>query len=136
MTPVIGRLKRRPEFLKVAAAKRKSVAPGLVLQALKRDSMTDQTASNSRLPATGETRIGYTASRKVGPSVARNRARRRLRAAVAKILPLHARPGYDLVLIARKGTLTRPFAKLLGDLEASLKKLDVYCNQAGNKEAL
>ncbi|MBT5374303.1 MAG: ribonuclease P protein component [Rhodospirillaceae bacterium] len=136
MTPVIGRLKRRPEFLKVAAAKRKSVAPGLVLQALKRDSMTAKAALNSRLPTEGETRIGYTASRKVGPSVARNRARRRLRAAVAKILPLHARPGYDLVLIARKGTLTRPFAKLLGDLEASLKKLDVYCNQAGNKEAL
>ncbi|MBT4769049.1 MAG: ribonuclease P protein component, partial [Rhodospirillaceae bacterium] len=98
MTPVIGRLKRRPEFLKVAAAKRKSVAPGLVLQALKRDSMTAKAALNSRLPTEGETRIGYTASRKVGPSVARNRARRRLRAAVAKILPLHARPGYDLVL--------------------------------------
>jgi len=100
--------------------------------------MTAKAALNSRLPTEGEdeTRIGYTASRKVGPSVARNRARRRLRAAVAKILPLHARPGYDLVLIARKGTLTRPFAKLLGDLEASLKKLGVYCNQAGNKEAL
>ncbi len=136
MTPVIGRLKRRPEFLKVAAARRKSVAPGLVLQALKRDSMASETTSNSG-PAAGDvTRIGYTASRKVGPSVARNRARRRLRAAVAKILPLHVRPGYDLVLIARKGTLTRPFAKLLGDLEASLKKLDIYCNQAGKKEAL
>ena len=106
---------------------RKWAAPGVVLQCAPRP---------ADVPAGTCPRVGFTASRKVGPSVARNRARRRLRAAVAKILPLHARPGYDLVLIARKGTLTRPFAKLLGDLEASLKKLDVYCNQAGNKEAL
>ncbi len=71
-------------------------------------------------------RVGYTASKKVGGAVERNRARRRLRAVVAKIIPDHAKPGYDLVLIARKGTLTRPFPKLLDDLVKSLKRLEVY----------
>ena len=71
-------------------------------------------------------RIGYTASKKVGGAVERNRARRRLRAVVAKIIPDHAKPGYDFILIARKGTLTRPFSELLEDLVKSLKQLEAY----------
>ncbi len=109
----LQRLTRRAEFLQVAAVRRKSVAPGLILQA-------------ARQPAADGLRVGFTASRKVGNAVARNRARRRLRAAASAVLPLHAAPGHDYVLIARAGTLTRAYDGLLDDLSAGLKRLGVY----------
>jgi ribonuclease P protein component len=110
----LARLKRRAEFLRVAGTKRKWVAPGLILQAAPR------TTQN------GEPRIGYTASRKVGIAVVRNRARRRLKAAVAAMMPLHAVPGHDYVLVARAETARRPFAALVGDLETGLKRLGLW----------
>lgn len=70
-------------------------------------------------------RVGFTASRKVGSAVARNRARRRLRAVAAAIMP-SAAPGHDFVVIARADTLTRPFPGLLADLEAALRRLGAW----------
>jgi len=70
--------------------------------------------------------VGFTASRRVGGAVERNRARRRLRAAVRAVMPQHAEPGHDYVLIARKETLRRDFAALTGDLEKALKRLDLW----------
>lgn len=69
-------------------------------------------------------RVGFTVSRKVGNAVARNRARRRLRAAVDRVMPTRARPGHDFVVIGRAGTLTRPFDSLVGDLTTALHRLD------------
>jgi ribonuclease P protein component len=69
---------------------------------------------------TGALRVGFTTSRKVGNAVLRNRARRRLKAAAQKVLPLYAVPGNDYVLVARRETLTRPFDGLLCDLETAL----------------
>ena len=66
-------------------------------------------------------RVGFTASRKVGNAVVRNRAKRRLRAAAAAVLPLSGRAGNDYVLVARPGTLTRPFDGLREDLAAALE---------------
>lgn len=111
----IARLKRRAEFLQVADSRRKSVTPGLILQAL-RHATADATAA----------RVGFTASRRVGIAVERNRARRRLRAAVDRVMPLHAAPGHDYVLIARTATIRRPFAALLGDLETALRQLGAW----------
>ena len=71
-------------------------------------------------------RVGFTVSRKVGNAVARNRARRRLRAAAAAVLATHAASGHDYVVIARAGTLTRSYDALLEDLTAGLKRLGVY----------
>jgi ribonuclease P protein component len=65
-------------------------------------------------------RVGFTASRKIGNAVARNRARRRLKAAAQELLPLYGLAGNDYVLVARRETLTRSFGDLLGDLEAAL----------------
>jgi len=118
MARALGRLKRRPEFLRVAASRRKWVAPGLILQALKRTAAADA-------PAGAGIRLGLTASRKVGNAVARNRARRRLREAARKVLAGRALPAYDLVLVARAGTLTRDFAGLVEDLETALERLGV-----------
>ena len=123
MVDSLGRLRRRSEFLQVAAGRRKWVAPGFVLQALKRgmDPMMGATV----------VRVGFTASRKVGSAVARNRARRRLREAARQVLPAQARPGYDLVLVARRETLTRNFAALVADLEVALRRLGVARDDAG-----
>jgi ribonuclease P protein component len=113
----LARLKRRAEFLRIAEKGRRSAMPGLVLQALRR-------------PEAGETeaalRVGFTASRKVGIAVVRNRARRRLRAAVDQVMPLHAAAGHDYVLVARAGTVSRDFAALLADLEDALKRLGAW----------
>ena len=69
----------------------------------------------------GALRVGYTASRKVGGAVERNRAKRRLRAAAAALLPLYGRAGNDYVLVARRETLTWPFDGLLADLASALQ---------------
>ncbi len=68
-------------------------------------------------------RVGYTASKKVGGAVVRNRARRRLRALAREVLAVEAVPGYDYVLIARAETATRDYAALRGDMRFALKRL-------------
>jgi ribonuclease P protein component len=126
----LERLKRRPEFLRVAATRRKYVAPGLILQARRRDApggapvQAGGTVQGDAGPI--PPRVGFTVSRKVGNAVARNRARRRLRAAADQVMPSHAAGGEDYVLIGRAGTLTRPFVDLVADLEAGLKRLGAY----------
>jgi len=105
-------LKKRRDF--VAAARRgcKAVQPCLVLQA------------RGRVPdSAAPPRVGYTASKRVGGAVVRNRAKRRLRAAADRILPEFGRPGWDYVLIARQhSTVSRPFTQLLSDLARALRR--------------
>lgn len=75
-------------------------------------------------------RVGYTCSKKVGNAVARNRAKRRLRAAAAEILPGSARPGWDYVLIGRaETTASRPFAALLDDLSSAVSRVHARAGQ-------
>ena len=70
---------------------------------------------------TGRLRVGFTASKKIGNAVTRNRAKRRLRAAASQLLPLLGRAGHDYVLVARGTTVARPFAALLSDITTALK---------------
>jgi len=135
---VIGRLRRRAEFLKAAANKKKWVAPGLILQARERAPLPS--ASGTEEPhgaSAGLTdqrggsglRLGFTASKKVGNAVKRNRARRRLKASAMAVLGrTTTEPHYDLVLIARAGTLDRPYDALCRDLETGLQHLGVFAN--------
>ena len=113
----IGRLKRRADFLRVAAARRKWAAPGLILQAAPQPDSEDGTVRPESI------RVGFTASRKVGNAVKRNRARRRLKALAAEMLASDAKTGLDLVLIARPATVDRPFDELRRDLQQSLNRV-------------
>ncbi len=123
----IGRLKTRPEFLKVAATGAKWVTPGLVLQARRRPA-TPATGTAQGVGAE-QVRVGFTVSRKVGNAIRRNRARRRLRAAVADVLPEHGRAGCDYVLIGRAGTLDRRYADLVADLRTALARIGTKGSQ-------
>jgi ribonuclease P protein component len=106
------RLKRRAEFLHVAAKGRKTPMPGLVLQVLRRD---------DDAPA----RLGFTVTKKVGNAVVRNRARRRLKEAARVLLAEHPVTGVDLVLIGRDGTRKRPFRALQADIARALAKAGI-----------
>ncbi len=127
------RLKRRAEFLRVAATRKKWVTPGFILQvrARRADNMApNATARPGVRPEQNEDtasslRIGFTVSRKVGNAVQRNRVKRRLRALVAEHLREHARGGFDLVFIGRRATLKRPWPKLVRDLLGALDKMGV-----------
>ena len=106
--PVMDRLKNRPDFLRAARGIRRSTA-SLTLE-----------LCPAPAPVSGHIRVGFTASRKVGNAVARNRAKRRLRAAASQLLPLLGRRGHDYVLVARASTGTRGFEALLADVTAAL----------------
>jgi ribonuclease P protein component len=106
----LAHLTRRADFLAAARDIRK-VAGAITLEL----TPTPETARRD-----GQVRIGFTASRKIGNAVARNRAKRRLRAAVRVTLPLSGRAGHDYVLVARASILTRDFQALLGDLVAAM----------------
>jgi ribonuclease P protein component len=105
----IERLKKRADFL--ACAQAPSAARGaVVVQARPRDE-------------TPTVRAGFTATKRIGGAVERNRAKRRMREAARLLLPDHARPGFDYVFIARGGVTTRPWARLLDDVKSALIRL-------------
>lgn len=112
-TKRLGRLTRRPDFLRVARVRRLAVAPGVVLQAA-------PMPEGSGCPGP---RIGLTASRRVGNAVIRNRARRRLRAAAQVVLLPRLGEPMDYVLIARSGTVSRGFTELVNDLETCVRRV-------------
>ena len=110
--PEVRRLRRRREFTYVRDGKTER-RKTLVIQARARHG--DDTGSH-----VGE---GYTATKKVGGAVERNRAKRRLREAARRLLPQHGRPGWDYVFIAREATLDTGWARLLDDMESALISL-------------
>jgi ribonuclease P protein component len=109
----LSRMTGRSDFLR-AQKGRRQYRPGLGLETC---------PTPDPLAEDGALRLGFTASRKVGGAVERNRAKRRLRAAAASILPLYGRERRDYVLIARTATLTRPFSALLSDLAGALEAI-------------
>jgi ribonuclease P protein component len=117
------RLRKRADFLRAQHGVRKNTA-GLTLEAC-------ATPQDSARP--GRYRLGFTASRKVGGAVERNRAKRRLRAAAAAVLPGTARECTDYVLVARTSTLVRPFESLLYDLASALAAAHLRLKGAENR---
>ena len=110
----IERLKKRPHFL--ACAQGAACARGAVLiQArFREDSARDEGPL---------VRAGFTATKRIGGAVERNRAKRRLREAARLLLAAHASPGFDYVFVARGGVTTRPWPRLLDDVKSALIRL-------------
>ena len=111
---MLERLRKRADFKRISGRRCSIATPGLVLQV----------APSADLSVI---RIGFTASRRVGNSVQRNRARRRLKALVheifeAEILKQDA-CRFDYVLIARQATLRRDYVLLKQDLIKAVSKI-------------
>lgn len=104
------RMKRRADFLRLAAQGRKSVKPGFVLQALRGEAATAPV-------------LGFTATKKLGNAVTRNRAKRRLREAARLTLAGREAAGLALVLVARRETGTMDFAQLRRNLAQALDEV-------------
>ena len=99
----------RQDFLQARNQGQKALARGLVIQALRRDS--------------NFWRVGFTASKKIGNAVCRNRARRRMRALARQHLATMAHPGVDYVLIARHDTISCDWQDLVTGLTKAIRYL-------------
>ena len=106
ITPKLGVLKKRSEFLYVRDGLY-SAKGGVVVQM----------RENSARSGIG---MGFTATKKIGNAVVRNRAKRRLREAARALLPELGLSGHDYVLIARGSTTARDWTDLLDDTRKAL----------------
>lgn len=114
----VERLTVRPQFLFVRGGiseRRKS----LVIQARERK------GERAATPTVGK---GFTATKKIGNAVVRNRARRRLKAAAQDLLPRLGVTGTDYVFIARMDTAEIGWQRLLDDMESALISLRAALN--------
>jgi len=105
----LGLLKKRSEFLFVREG-RFQARGGIVIQAREN-------------PDHKLIRVGFTATKKVGNAVMRNRSKRRLRAVCLDVLPKLGERGTDYVFIARDKMAGRPYDALLEDTQKALKSL-------------
>ncbi len=106
----LDRLEKRSDFLRLNDGAVKWVSKGFILLAKPND------LRNAR--------VGITVTKKLEKTaVGRNRMKRRLRAVTADILPDHAKPGTDYILIARAEAATRDYSDLKQDLKWCLGKL-------------
>ncbi len=116
----IERLKKRAEFLWVASGVKWGTKSALLQ------------AKAPKTQGSVPIRIGFTATKRLGNAVTRNRAKRRLRAAADELFPTFARPGLDYVLIARPGALTQPYKLLLDDIKEALKRVHKRADSRAN----
>ena len=100
-------LTRRGDFLAANRGIRVS-RPGFVLLARPNDGQGQ--------------RFGITVTKRIGNAVVRNRMKRRFRALLREMLPLHGMADTDHVLIGREGGIERDFALLREELAAALAR--------------
>jgi len=106
LLPKLGVLKKRAEFLHVREGRYRAQG-GIVVQMRENPTHTG-------------IRVGFTATKKIGNAIVRNRSKRRLREVARTLLPQHGLLGHDYVFIARNGTIDRNWTALLDDAEKAL----------------
>jgi len=102
-------LKKRKDFVRVAKGFT-TVTPTVILQAAR--SLCAQKIAP---------KVGYTTSKKIGKAHIRNKARRRMRAAVAEVFEKYAMDNVEYVLIGRYNTSYCLFENLKQNLIRGLK---------------
>jgi ribonuclease P protein component len=112
-------IKCRADFLAANRGVRVS-RPGFVLLAKARDEAGADGAA--RTASADSLRFGITVTKRIGNAVVRNRMKRRFRALLRELLPLHGLPGHDHVVIGREGGIERDFALLREELTAALAR--------------
>jgi ribonuclease P protein component len=113
---LFGALRQRRDFLFVQQKGVRQVMTHFILQAaVKPASTASQLAFSFR--------TGVTASKKVGNAVARNRAKRRMRALFRKLKCDHAPSGTDYVLVARHSLVQAAWSELSADFSIAAKRI-------------
>ena len=113
---LFGALRQRRDFLFVQQKGVRQVMTHFILQAAVKP------ASTASQPAFSY-RTGVTASKKVGNAVARNRAKRRMRALFSKLECDHAPTGIDYVLVARHTLVHAAWTELLSEFSIAAKRI-------------
>lgn len=106
------KIKKRKDFVRAAKNGEKVVTTSVILQ-----------AARSLSPTPIAAKFGFTTTKKIGHAVVRNRARRRMRAAVRELYSC-AQGNTEYVLIGRNNTATCDFAILTRDLKYALNKVN------------
>ena len=122
-----GALRQRRDFLFVQQKGVRQVMNHFILQAAVKP------ASTASQPALSY-RTGVTASKKVGNAVARNRAKRRMRALFSKLDCDHAPYGTDYVLVARHSLVQAAWTELLADFSIAAKRIHKKLNKTAAQE--
>jgi ribonuclease P protein component len=110
------RLTRATDFKRVRRFGKSYAHPLIVLVTLPGEEMAIQ--------------VGVAASRSVGKAVDRNRAKRRIRSAVEGLFS-HIRPGWKIIILARKPIITAEFFEIRATLVKLLKEAGLLV-EAGN----
>jgi ribonuclease P protein component len=118
MLPRINRLRRRSDVQRVRQQGRRWRHPLAILLVLPTEQMMTQMDEVSDPDCRSLSRFAFSASRRVGYAVSRNRAKRLLRAAVYSNLA-RIEPGWDCLIIAREETPQASF----GEVERAVLQL-------------
>jgi ribonuclease P protein component len=110
LTRPLAALRKRSDFLAAQSGVKAGAATVLMARARSPNGL-------------GESRLGFTVTKKLGSAVARNRIRRRLREVARLVFSENAAPGFDYVAIARPAALTAEFSVLLDDMKRALLRL-------------
>ena len=103
-------LKKNSDFRRLYAKGKSAATPYMVVYC--------------RRNRTGENRLGYTVSTRLGHAVVRNRVRRRLREIVRLNAP-RLKSGWDIVIVARGRCIGAPYRKLEAAWLSACEKLDL-----------
>ena len=106
------RLTKRGDFLRAQQGNLKYITSGVVIQLIPND-----------IQGKFSTRVGFTASKKIGSAVKRNYAKRLMRSLVYKQSSQLA-SSFDYVFIARQAILNKKFYLIESEIMRALKHLN------------